>query len=315
MLAQLAQSSLRIGRMPRVSYHDTVVSKQEFGLLDPPCWFSDSLVAFGFEHLSHCVFADACDVEPDSDQGTDRLGTQRRVEQTGQTEQSVGCSDAAVGGGVSDAAAAATTSASGCSAGQHLSDKSTAARVLFVDPSTAQMVALVAGEPLGELLGPLALDKRDVVCVALSDSDDAERAWSGSHWTLLAFLRDTVAARVCPSDPGGCRFLHFDSATGGGTGSVSTKARKVAAALAPLLVPTKCFQGPTFLNAQTPQQRNGFDCGAYVLCVAEHVCKMALGRDRRSLLEAIPPAGPTLKRKQLKEFGLLVSLRAATGAD
>ena len=118
--------------------------------------------------------------------------------------------------------------------------------------------------------------------------------------------------RVCPgrtllvySKSAAC-FWHFDSMSSGS--SVPPHAWAIATKLAPLLVSAALPAGSTIEVAarSTPRQANGFDCGVYVLAIAEWLCTRVVsdgdGGEGEgaaadlSTVDALSPAAITAKR-------------------
>jgi sentrin-specific protease 8 len=130
---------------------------------------------------------------------------------------------------------------------------SAAGSVRLVQPATVMMASCgIVGDDLASMVAPLGLDAADVVFLPVNDNDSPDRAYGGSHWSLVVFRRSSGS------------FHHYDS-YGGHNGRV---ARRVCAAFATALgaPAAAAFVDET---GATPQQGNGFDCGIHVICVAE----------------------------------------------
>ena len=104
------------------------------------------------------------------------------------------------------------------------------------------------------------LEAAELVLMPVNNNDDASALEGGGHWSLLIFRRRGTA----DAKP---RFEHYDSC-GHANGSV---AKSIAIALAPLLMATKAPR-MQLVSMETPNQANGYDCGVYVLAIAEIVC-------------------------------------------
>lgn len=99
------------------------------------------------------------------------------------------------------------------------------------------------------MLEPLRFPAAQLVLFAVNDNPDVEAAGGGSHWSLLAFSAADAT------------FRHYDSCAGSNRGA----AQRVFQAASP---PDGCL-----VEQPTPQQRNGYDCGVYVLALARLLCQ------------------------------------------
>jgi len=89
-------------------------------------------------------------------------------------------------------------------------------------PSAVQLCRYLALDEIEATLGALCLPSKDLIFMPVSDSDDPERAQSGSHWTLLLWAKRDRA------------FHYYDSSSGSAASREASQ--EVAAALEPLLV-------------------------------------------------------------------------------
>jgi Ulp1 family protease len=136
---------------------------------------------------------------------------------------------------------------------EQTASQSTTSSVRLVQPATVMMASCgIVGDDLASMVAPLGLDAADVVFLPVNDNASPDRAYGGSHWSLVVFRRSTGS------------FHHYDSYSGH-NGRV---ARRVCAAFATALgaPAAAAFVDET---GATPQQGNGFDCGTHVICVAE----------------------------------------------
>ncbi|XP_020579626.1 NEDD8-specific protease 1 [Phalaenopsis equestris] len=121
-------------------------------------------------------------------------------------------------------------------------------RLLLVPPSISFWLSNCPNTPSRtEVATPLGLQGRDLVLFTVNNNDDLTMAEGGSHWSLLVYERgDNV-------------FVHHDSCNG----MNNHHARHMYDAV------KSFFGGDTrFMVWRTPQQRNGYDCGVYVMAVA-----------------------------------------------
>ena len=86
---------------------------------------------------------------------------------------------------------------------------------------------------------------------AVNNNPDVEQAGGGSHWSLLAYAAADNA------------FRHFDSMAGTNR-QAARRVYEAAAAAAP--------PGARYVEQPAPQQANGYDCGVYVLALAQLLC-------------------------------------------
>lgn len=151
--------------------------------------------------------------------------------------------------------------------------------IALVPPPTAFLLLHTDPSVSTELLTPLKLPTKQLVLFAVSDNPDTEHAGGGSHWSLLAFHR--------PSNT----FLHFDSSPGCGN---QAPARLLAGAAAPLVCDRSATAAagngdalrPKFDSCgHAPHQRNGYDCGVYVMAVARQLCEWQEAAPGKVLLQ------------------------------
>ncbi|PNG99960.1 NEDD8-specific protease 1, partial [Tetrabaena socialis] len=139
-----------------------------------------------------------------------------------------------------------------------------------------------------EVLAPLQPAGRGLVLLPVNDNPDAGQAAGGSHWSLLVFHRPSNTLR------------HYDSSAGCNTRPARQLASAIGPALAggsgqaaaagpdPALGPAPAL--PRYVEvAGVPQQSNGYDCGAYVLALADAVCEwwQEQHQTQRQQLEAL----------------------------
>eukprot|EP00250_Pteridium_aquilinum_P002178 c12377_g1_i2 orf=134-799(-) len=102
---------------------------------------------------------------------------------------------------------------------------------------------------------PLRLLERQVVMFAINNNEDVTMVGGGYHWSLLVYIRELN------------KFEHYDSMSGMNV----RHAKKLASTI-------KSFLGPEaasaeFEEAWTPHQENAYDCGVYVMAVAQVLCQ------------------------------------------
>lgn len=129
-------------------------------------------------------------------------------------------------------------------------------RVCFVSPEVTQFIKCAGDRAeVAAFLEPLGLPAKTAVFLAVNDNGGP--AAGGTHWSLLVYLRERAG------------FLHYDSHGA----SNAAHARRVAAKL-------EAFLGAegrlAFLEEEAPAQQNSYDCGMYVICIAEALCRHLL---------------------------------------
>lgn len=120
---------------------------------------------------------------------------------------------------------------------------------------------------LEDALKSLNLAHSDAVLVPISDSGDPGQVLGGSHWSLLVYSRRSAPLR---------RFWHIDSLRGSRNASA---AAEVALALSRLVDPGAAdpTRAASVVEVACSQQRNGHDCGLYVLGYCERVARLLAG--------------------------------------
>ncbi|KAK7102442.1 sentrin-specific protease 8-like [Littorina saxatilis] len=153
-------------------------------------------------------------------------------------------------------------------------------RLALLSPSTTQFIKFASGEDLAVALEPLNLPTKEYVFLPINDNSSVTRA-GGSHWSLMVFVRNKE------------EFRHYDS----GVSSNATIAKDLMDRLQPYLRASK--RGSKFVDMDCPRQKNGYDCGMYVISVAEHLCRELCECYNVALTDVITDTTVSLKRQQL----------------
>ncbi|KAM5124902.1 sentrin-specific protease 8 [Mantella aurantiaca] len=149
-------------------------------------------------------------------------------------------------------------------------------RTALLSPEVGQFIKCCGGEA-SAFLAPLDLPAKDLVLLPVNDN--AGSVAGGTHWSLLVFLRSFHG------------FRHYDSAPG----TNGAHARRMARNLSALL-----GAGLHYQEEAAPVQHNSYDCGMYVVCVAEALTQQYfLGG---LSLQNITPQYVTRKRNEWKEI-------------
>ncbi|XP_075711266.1 sentrin-specific protease 8 [Rhinoderma darwinii] len=155
---------------------------------------------------------------------------------------------------------------------------STTERVALLSPEVSQFIKC-CGNDAPEFLQPLELPQKDLVLLPVNDNAGTEAG--GTHWSLLAYLRSI------------CEFLHYDSSPGTNAPHARLMARNLSSLLG---------GNPHYREEEAPMQHNSYDCGMYVVCVAQALCEHYF-RDCNNLnLQNITPQYVTQKRTEWKEI-------------
>mmetsp|Transcript_8932 Transcript_8932/g.19063 ORF Transcript_8932/g.19063 Transcript_8932/m.19063 type:complete len:237 (+) Transcript_8932:90-800(+) len=137
--------------------------------------------------------------------------------------------------------------------------------VLLVPGSIAYLLSNCGGpEVAASLLEPLQASKKSVIIFAVNDNPEVGTAEGGSHWSTLVYERHSGT------------FRHYDSSYGCSNRASASKLYKaIHAAVSP-------GQHSRLVQVDgMPQQRNSFDCGVYVMAVADAgCCWMAAATDQ-----------------------------------
>ncbi|XP_077865152.1 sentrin-specific protease 8-like [Saccoglossus kowalevskii] len=181
--------------------------------------------------------------------------------------------------------------------------------VCFISPDVTQFIKLSSVSDIGIFLEPLNLESKKLIFLAVNDNESRESA-GGSHWTLLVFDRENES------------FSHYDSAGSYYSQSVSALSTKLATYV-------KAKTEVKFVTADSPQQKNisisnssgncgifgaidrlfgaCYDCGLFVICSTEHLCKQLLQGCKISLKDAVTQEAVSRKRDALKTLILSLS--------
>lgn len=133
-------------------------------------------------------------------------------------------------------------------------------QLLFIGPEVAQLLKMQDSSQYNIFLDPIEATHYNFIFFPLNDCDSNEAG--GSHWSLLIYSH---MEKMC---------YHFDSSSINGF-SAKKLARKV----------TKYFLEKAerrYIEMDCPQQNNNYDCGLYVLCLADVISRHALRNSKVS---------------------------------
>ncbi|CAA7025045.1 unnamed protein product [Microthlaspi erraticum] len=109
---------------------------------------------------------------------------------------------------------------------------------------------------LKDFMKPLKLRDSDVLIFPVNNNGNVELAEGGSHWSLLVYYKDANT------------FFHHDSFMGVNR----WEAKQLSKAISPF-VSDGDGDAAYRERSDTPQQKNGYDCGVYALAVAQVICQ------------------------------------------
>lgn len=109
-------------------------------------------------------------------------------------------------------------------------------------------------ESLKDFMKPLKCCDKDLLIFPVNDNLNVEVAEGGLHWSLLVYYKDANT------------FVHHDSYMGVNKWS----AKQLFEAVSPFV-----SNGNAAYREfnDTPQQKNGYDCGIYLLAIARVICE------------------------------------------
>ncbi|KAK9664117.1 hypothetical protein RND81_14G020400 [Saponaria officinalis] len=149
--------------------------------------------------------------------------------------------------------------------------------VQLVEPSMSYWLAHCDQVEASSFAESHKLSTKSLVLFVVNDCDGSCEGDSGSHWSTLVYNRSMNS------------FIHYDTMEGvnhlaamdlyeavkshmGSGGQVSKKSRDKKKSARSVCKPSVC-KPPVFSEGKDiPQQSNGYDCGLYVLAIAEAIC-------------------------------------------
>lgn len=136
----------------------------------------------------------------------------------------------------------------------YLSSSYSSEDISLVSPSIAFWIANCPDpDDLRGFVAALKLDDKGLVIFPVNNNDDVGQAEGGSHWSLLAYVREANL------------FVHHDS-----SGRMN---EPCARQLHNAVVRCLSVSDAKFLHCSgSPQQLNGYDCGLFVTATARAIC-------------------------------------------
>lgn len=126
-------------------------------------------------------------------------------------------------------------------------------------------------------LDPLNPSSRSHIIFAVNDN--ASTAAGGSHWSLCVFSKTEN------------RFFHFDSSSGSNKSSCLS--------LVKILKTCLSCETADISNVPCLQQNNSYDCGVFVLCHTDLVCRTILKDCSLGSVKKLQPKFVQVKRDEI----------------
>ncbi|XP_033309375.1 sentrin-specific protease 8-like [Bombus bifarius] len=121
----------------------------------------------------------------------------------------------------------------------------------FISPELTQLLKMTDPNQYIIFLDPHSITECKCMFFPLNNCDKTDAA-GGTHWSLLIFCKGD---KTC---------YHFDSAKGSNAAIASKFAESVMDCVLDKKEPNK-----KFVEVDSPQQSNSYDCGVYVLCLTD----------------------------------------------
>ncbi|XP_033358187.1 sentrin-specific protease 8-like [Bombus vosnesenskii] len=132
----------------------------------------------------------------------------------------------------------------------------------FISPELTQLLKMTDPNQYIIFLDPLSITECKCIFFPLNNCDKKDAA-GGTHWSLLIFCKED---KTC---------YHFDSAKGSNATIASKFAENVMDCVFDKKEPNK-----KFVEVDSPQQSNSYDCGVYVLCLTDVIINHLLKNER-----------------------------------
>ncbi|NXX45988.1 SENP8 protease, partial [Tricholaema leucomelas] len=154
--------------------------------------------------------------------------------------------------------------------------------ICFISPEVAQFIKCADNlEEVGIFLQPLQLQGKKLVFFPINDNSN--RLAGGTHWSLLVYYGD----KDC--------FSHYDS-----RGEYNSVHAKQVVEKVEFFVRPHLGSKTILVEEMAPAQRNSYDCGMYVICIAEAICVRRYDDDTTLWGDLLKPSFITQKRAEWK---------------
>ncbi|XP_029034138.1 sentrin-specific protease 8-like [Osmia bicornis bicornis] len=132
----------------------------------------------------------------------------------------------------------------------------------FISPELTQLLKMTDPSQYSIFLDPVNVSNSKCIIFPLNNCDKKDAA-GGSHWSLLVYSKQE---KTC---------YHFDSSKGFNSSIASKFAKNIMSCI----LNENNLNGK-FVEADCPQQDNGYDCGIYVLCLTDVIVQYVLKTGR-----------------------------------
>ncbi|EFA81807.1 sentrin-specific protease 8 [Heterostelium album PN500] len=176
-------------------------------------------------------------------------------------------------------------------------------KITLMSASTVFMLNYVNGDDVAELnsmIGALDLPSKEIIFIPINNNEDPDQIAGGSHWSLLVYEKVNQS------------FYYYDSISGDSNYAYGCV---IARKLYKLLTGQQ-YTSSKISKRNTPQQRNGFDCGMYLLSITENLSQQLIENYKQnnqqplkitsdiesSMYKTITPDYISIKRNQIYEI-------------
>lgn len=161
-------------------------------------------------------------------------------------------------------------------------------KLLFVSPELTQLLKMTDPLHYDIFLAPIHALNSSFIFFPLNNCDRKDAA-GGTHWSLLVYSR---VERTC---------FHFDSSRGFNTSVALEFSRNIMTYLLN-------EEERRFVEADCPQQDNGYDCGLFVLCLTDVISEHAIQYSKIASCE-YSGVQDLVKQKRSRMIDLIDSLK------
>lgn len=150
-------------------------------------------------------------------------------------------------------------------------------RIVFISPEVTQLIKLLRGPELGELLMDIPVIDKDFVFFALNDNNTTGAG--GTHWSLLVLSRLENT------------FFHYDSLHKTNLPECESFVKNLRTAMN--------FSNFKIKSPKCLQQSNSYDCGIHVLSWADKIAEFLRNKNGINNFEGIDKNEVSNKRQEI----------------